>query len=74
MSKEILLSVREGCNAYKGIATSIPLAGQQVVIMAKSVNALNIIYNKYFPNETLRLGLCYEVVLTAAAYATLDEV
>ena len=70
---EKIISVRNGATCYTGIATSFTLAGEDVIIIARTLNQLNIIYNKYFPSVTLRVDFCYDVTMLARSDSTIDD-
>lgn len=70
---EILLRATKGQICYAGIAACFTIADEQVIVVARTIPQMNIVFNKLFPNATLRTTACPEVVILPRSGVDLDE-
>jgi len=70
---ETVLRVREGAIGYRGTATAIKIAGEEVIILTRNVAQLNIVHNYLYPKDTLQARACYPVAMVALVDVTLDD-
>ena len=78
---EIGLKIKEGCITYQGRAMAVEVAGEDVIVIARSLPSLNVVFNYMQAKlsassayvETLRSDRCPEVVVVARKDITLDE-
>lgn len=73
MPAEVILDVVRGSRAYKGFALNIIMAGEEVVIMARTIQKLQKVFESQYPGRVMLQEACPEVVLMARAAAQLDE-
>jgi hypothetical protein len=77
MPGEIVEGVECGCTGYVGRAMGILVAGEEVIVIARRLPSLNIVYNylqgKDGKNGTLRESACPEVVVLAKQSVDLDD-
>jgi len=81
---EIVLEVESGSTGYCGRAMAVKLAGEDVIVISRSLSSLNTVFNYIAANlhggsafmcerETLRASACPDVVVMAKKNTTLDE-
>lgn len=70
---EAILEVTPGAMAYRGSAMAVTIAGENVIVLARSLSSLNIVFNKLEPGETLMANKCPDIVIVQRAEATLDD-
>lgn len=73
MPMEEVLRVKKGAPAYRGVVTAIEVAGEQVIIMAKTGSALMIAHQKITNFEDFRCGLVHKAVVMAARDVEVDD-
>jgi hypothetical protein len=82
MPAEIVKSIRPDSTGYAGHAMALQIAGEEVIVMARNLNSLNIVFNyieaHYWKGNanrmaTLRTTACPEVVVCAKRDVQLDE-
>jgi hypothetical protein len=82
MPAEIVEAIEPGSTGYTGRAMAIKIAGEEVIVMTRNLNSLDIVFNyieahlhKGNVNKmaTLRTTACPEIVVVAKRAVTLDE-
>lgn len=82
LPREIVKSVSAGAEAYTGIAMSVTIAGEPVIIMARTIASLDIVFNYTEAKEakgnanlmkTLRTDACPEVALMRKSRVRFDD-
>jgi hypothetical protein len=73
MPAEVALDVVRASRCFKGFALNLVIAGQEVVIMARTMKKLSVIFESLHPGQSMRTDACPEVVLIARASVQLDE-
>lgn len=82
MPAEIIEHVEHGSTAYAGRAMAIKIAGEEVIVMARNLPGLEIVFNYIEAHlakgnaakmATLRTTACPEIVVIARDSCRLDE-
>jgi hypothetical protein len=70
---EIVESIKPRSTGYMGRAFGIEIAGEEVIVIARTLPQLDIVFNKLNPKGTLRTSACPEIVVVAKKDVTLDD-
>lgn len=82
MTAEIVEHIEHGSTGYAGRAMALKIAGEEVVVMARDLPSLNIVFNYVEAHlakgnaakmATLRTSACPEIVVVARKDVRLDE-
>lgn len=73
LPREEVIEVTEGATAYRGVVTSVTVAGEQVIIMAKTGSALMIAHQKITNFAEFKCGLVHKAVIMAARDVEIDD-
>jgi len=73
MPREDVVSIKEGAPGYRGVATTINVAGEDIIIMAKAGSALMIAHQMLTNFADFRVGLVHKAVLVAARDVEIDD-
>lgn len=73
---EIVESIEPGSTGYVGRAFGFNIAGEEVIVIARTLPQLDAVFNKLNAHDqkaTLRTSACPEIVVVAKKNVTLDE-
>lgn len=73
MPREDVVSITEGAPGYRGVATTISVAGEDIIIMAKNGSALMIAHQKLTNFAEFQTWLVHKAVLVAARDVKIDD-
>ena len=82
MPAEIVEAIKPGSTGYTGRAVAMKIGGEEVIVMARNLNSLNIVFNYVEAHlshgradkmATMRTSACPEIVVVAQKDVKLDD-
>lgn len=73
MPREDIVSITEGAPGYRGVVTTVSVAGEDIIIMAKNGSTLMIAHQMITNFAEFRCGLVHKAVVVAARDVEIDD-